>query len=165
VTWWFASTGRSIPLPASSTSPPWRHGSAVGDLSFDTTTLRVGSADELAQRDVFPTLFRQFTFGRLTLSGAHGFQAWRTDLLAEVLPVAERLWDRAADGAHLRWAFDAAMVLAADALGCTPKVVHYPAAEIRDRDRTKIAEQADAVLRVLLSYQQLEAAGTPHGRF
>jgi hypothetical protein len=66
---------------------------------------------------------------------------------------------------HLLWAFDAAMVLAADALGRTPKVVTYPVAELRDRDRTKIAEQVGDVLRVLLSYQQLEAAGTPHGRF
>jgi hypothetical protein len=129
------------------------HGGAIGDLYFDENTLRSGSADEHSQLDVFPTMFRLFTQGRLQLTGAHGFQAWSSKTLAEVLPVAEELWDRASDGTSMRWAFDAAMALAADVVGSTPAVCGYPAFEVRDRDRFKIAEQHDAVLRVLLSYQ------------
>ena len=130
------------------------HGGAVGDLRFSSETLRAGSADELPQLDVFPTLFRTFTDGRLTLTGMHGFQAWRSDVLLDVLPFAERLWDQAGGFSPLRWAFDAAMALAADTLGMTPVVVHYDAFELRDRERAKISEQFDAVVRVLLSYQR-----------
>jgi len=131
----------------------YSNGGAIGDPSFGDGTLRAGSADEHSQLYVFPTMFRRFTDGRLALTGTHGFQAWRSDTLGALLPVAEELRDRAARVAPMRWAFDAAMALGADAIGCTPAVVHYPAFELRDRDRTKIAEQFDAVIRVLLSYQ------------
>jgi hypothetical protein len=128
------------------------HGGAIGDLCFGDGTLRPGSADEHSQLDVFPEMFRRFTDGRLALTGTHGFQAWRSDVLADVVPVAEELWDAAASLGPMRWAFDAAMALAADLVGNTPTVIQYPAFELRDRDRTKIAEQHDAVLRVLLTY-------------
>lgn len=128
------------------------HGGAIGDRLFVDGSLRAGSVDEHSQLDVFPALFRRFTSGRLVLSGTHGFQAWRSDLLRSVLPVAEELFDRAAETEPLRWGFDAAMALSADLLNHTPAVVHYPAYGLRDRDRTKIADQHDAVLRVLLSY-------------
>jgi hypothetical protein len=131
------------------------HGAAIGDLTFDATTLRAGSADEHSQLDVFPTMFRHFTGGRLALTGIHSFQAWRRDVLDDVLPVAEELWDQAAGGAPLAWGFDAAMALAADVVGCTPAVVHYPAFKLRDRPRARIAQQHDAVLRVLLRYQEM----------
>lgn len=127
-------------------------GAAIGDLHFGGMTLRQGSAEEHSQLDVFPTMFRLFTEGRLELTGTHGFQAWRSDVLKAVLPTAEKLWDAAAAHGPMRWAFDAAMALAADQIGWTPSVVHYPAFELRNRDRSKIAEQHDAVLRVLLAY-------------
>jgi hypothetical protein len=135
------------------------HGGAVGDLRFGAGTLRQGSADEHSQLDVFPTMFRRVTDGRLELTGTHGFQAWRSDVLADVLPVAEELWDAAASLGPMRWAFGAAMALAADLVGRTPAVVHYPAFELRDRDRSKIAEQHDAVLRVLLAYVHRRGVG------
>jgi hypothetical protein len=128
------------------------HGGAIGDIRFGDGTLRPGSADEHSQRDVFPTMFSRFTEGRLELTGTHGFQAWRSDVLADVLPLAEELWDEAASLGPMRWAFDAAMALAADLVDWPPAVVRYPAFELRDRDRSKIAEQHDAVLRVLLAY-------------
>ncbi len=130
----------------------WSHGGAIGDLVFNTVTLRQGSADELAQLDVFPTMFDKVTGGRLVLTGAHGFQAWTSGMLTEVLPLAEQLWDAAAAHGPMRWGFDAAMALAGDMVGRTPTVVRYPATSMRDRNRSVIAEQHDAVLRVILEY-------------
>lgn len=141
------------------------HGAAVCDLLFDPTSLREGSADEHSQLDVFPTMFRLFTQDKLSLSGTHGFQAWRSDVLQEVLPVAEELWDRASGPNNaMAWGFDAAMVLAADLVGRTPVVITRPAIALRDRPRLKIAKQHEAVLRVLIEYNNTAKPPT-HNKF
>lgn len=98
-------------------------------------------------------MFRRFTEGRLALSGTHGFQAWRADTLQVALPLAEELWGTSSEHCPSVWGFDAAVVLAADAIGRPPKVVAYPAQELRDRDPRKIDAQEKAVLNVLRSYR------------
>lgn len=140
------------------------YGGAVGEPDFGSGTLRRGSADEHAQLDVFPTLFREFTQGRFALGGTHGMQAWRSDVLALVLPVAEELWRRAGAGNVLPWGFDAAMILAADTLGFTPQVVTYPAVGLRDRNREHISAQLSCVLKVLLAYRSTSTPGSRASR-
>lgn len=137
-----------------------RHGGAVGDPFYLPGTLTPHTPDELAQLDVFPMLFHHVTHGALQLTGSHGLQAWSSEALDRVLPVAQSLFATASGAEPLPWGFDAAMVLAAPLVNVSPKVVPYPAPSLRDRDRERIASQFDCVLRVCLAYMR-----ATHGDF
>lgn len=132
----------------------WKHGVAVGDLQFDVSTLREGSLEHHMQVRAFPDIFDLFTEGRLRMTGSHGMQAWRADVLKEVLPVAERIWDRADVRGAMRWGFDASMLLAADTLGITPHVKRYHAEKLRDRSRETVAGQYSDVMATIASYMK-----------
>ena len=62
----------------------------VFDLVFDETTLRPQSADEYHNNFVMPTLTKTATGGQLSLSGAHGYMAFRADVLPTLLAGARQ---------------------------------------------------------------------------
>lgn len=143
---------------------------AVGDLEFDATTLLPGTADELHNAYVVPTLTGWVTSGRLRLSGAHGLLAFHPGQLPALLKETELLLDVAAAraGRALSWAFDSAAVLAADALGLSARRVPVPAVQLRDRPSSRCADQLNDLLAVIGALRVLRAhfdhvSGQLHG--
>lgn len=132
-------------------------GMAIGDLAFDEHTLRKGSVDEFAHRDLFPTLFRETTSGRLAISCAHDFQAFAPGRLAGVFHGASLIRRRVElKKVHpIEWGFDAAMALAAVGLDVPVTVCPVQATTLRDRPRAKIAVQFSRALQMCLAARQI----------
>ena len=118
-------------------------GMVIGDLTFGEETLRSESIDEFAHRDSFPELWRQYTGGRLALSGAYGFQVFAPGVLRNVYRFAQDIVReaRTMTAEEIEWGFDGAMALSA--IGFEPPVVveGVPAVTLRDRPRAKVAQQ------------------------
>ncbi len=116
----------------------------VGDLDFSQAGLLiVGTADEVAHLEIFPALYGQFTRGKVALSCAHGFQAFRRSACKQALANAKKIVDQTSvliDG-PVTWGFDGAMVLGAIAAGISVKVCPVPAESLRNREAKKVGAQ------------------------
>ncbi len=92
---------------------PEIEGLAIGELDFTHGGLVDGTYDQWTHTDVFPTMYKAMTGGKLSLSCAHGFQAITRTALEAVLPFTETLIQETeqATGAPLTWGFDSVMAL------------------------------------------------------
>lgn len=121
------------------------HGAVVGDLDFATGGhLREGSYDYWIHTQVFPELYAGMTGGKLRLSCAHGFQAYRMDVLRESLLGATIIVEAVeADlGTPLTWGMDGVMAIATTSkLGKGVHILPVPAQSDRDREVEKINAQ------------------------
>ena len=125
-------------------------GMAIGDLTFDEHTLREGSVDAFAHLHLFPDLYRQMTGGQLSLSCAHGFQAFAPGVMDRVFEQAMRIvtWASFDASEPIEWGFDGAMALAAVGLGIPIVVQPVRATVLRDRETAKIAQQFRRALQM-----------------
>jgi hypothetical protein len=130
-------------------------GMVIGDLTFDEKTLVPNTMDELVHLDIFPALYGQFSWGKLRISCAHGFQVFAPYKCSRVFAGAERIVGQAERelGSAIGWGFDGAMALSAScSLVPTPvDIVKVPAETVRNRDRKKIAIQFENALRMCLA--------------
>ncbi len=133
-------------------------GMAIGDLEFGPDTLKEGSLDEFAHLDIWPTLYGQYTQGKLPLSCAHGFQAFAPWVCVEILKAARDIVSdvEAELDASITWGFDGAMALAAWGLGIPVEIVKVPAEKMRDRPRQKIVDQFSNALRMCRAASRIE---------
>lgn len=121
-------------------------GLVVGDLVFDGRQLVENSADELAHLDIFPALYS--SFAKISISCAHGYQALDPAILTSVYDGARRIVETVENKGHQRvtWGFDGAMVLSAAKQNIPVLKMDVPALAVRNRDRTKIADQFSKAL-------------------
>ena len=125
----------------------------VLDTAFDAATLTPGSGEEYHTRWVIPETIRAATDGRLALSGAHGFMAFRASALAVVLPVALSALSRAEDAARrlhrpdVIWSVDGLLVVIAVRQGL--RVAVHP--RRATAQRANPPEKSVAQLRDLLA--------------
>lgn len=140
----------------------------VGDLSFGPGTLRHGSLDEFTNVSLFPNLYRHFTGGRITLSGAYGFQAFAPTIGPSVLIEAERIVREAERevGRSFTWGWDGAMILGALGAHLPVEVHAVPADVMRDRSADKITRQLEDTLAICCAASRLFRLGEtmPHSR-
>lgn len=133
----------------------------VLDLAFDGSTLRPGSADEYHNLHVLPELLDSFTGHAMTLTGAHGYMAFRGEALARLLPFVEAALALAEDDAarahrpSVRWAADTAFPVCAGRLGMRVRVLVHPAVQLRDRDGEKCAVQTRDTLSMVRALDTL----------
>jgi hypothetical protein len=132
-------------------------GMAIGDLRFGSATLRPGSIDEFAQLDLFPALYRFATGGVLPLSGAHGFQVFAPDVLAQVLTSAQKIVALAGRRSQqpVLWGFDGAMALGAVGAGVPVVIRPVEAQVLRDRSRQKVAVQFEQAMQLCAAAGEL----------
>ncbi len=132
------------------------NGMAIGDLEFEPGTLRSDSIDEFAHLDLFPELYRQTTRGKLSISCAHGYQAFAPGVLRAVLTAAQCIVHRVQQElGPISWGFDGAMALGAVGIGTPVTVEKVEAQVLRDRPRAKVASQFAGALRMCLAAGQL----------
>ena len=127
----------------------------IGDLDFAAGNHLIhNSVDEFAHRDLFPMLFSLFTHGKLKLSCAHGFQAFRSGWgAAFILKAALRIVGSVehSEDEVLTWGLDGAMALGAIARAYKTVVHPVPSESVRNRETRKVAHQTDNALRMLIA--------------
>jgi len=128
------------------------HPMVVLDLQFGPRTLRAGSADEYHNLHAIPSVLSWATGGRLRLSGAHGFMAWRADVLAALLPTAIKAVEQAP---ALRRGLDTALPILAARAGLDVGVIPIDATELRDRPATTCAVQLVDTLELIARLDSL----------
>ena len=119
------------------------YGAVVGDLDFTNGHLVDGTYDYWIHTRVFPALYEGMTGGKLRLSCAHGFQAYRVGVLREILPQAKLLVERVEKNlaAPLTWGFDGVMAIVATCGLGGVRILPVPAQSDRNRDVEKIDAQ------------------------
>ena len=135
------------------------HGAVVGDLDFSVGGHLVeGTYDRFIHTDVFPELYGAMTDGKLRLSCAHGYQAYRVGILREILPKAKLLVERVEKNLHttLTWGMDGIMAITAvSALGTIPRIL-VPAQSDRNRSTDKINAQLGQHCAILKAAAQMQ---------
>lgn len=132
-----------------------RAGVAVGDLTFTDETLVPGTYDYWIHREVFPTLYGQFSDGRLRLTCAHGFQAYVrpvgmiVDMAKKIMHEVEREL-----GNPVGWGLDGAMAIAGIA-HTEVEIVPVPAQSKRDRKIDKINDQLGNHMQMLVAAKKV----------
>jgi hypothetical protein len=128
-------------------------GFVVGDLEFDERTLVTGTPDWYVHLHTFPLLYGLATKGKLSLSCAHGFQAFGPGVCKQALTAAKRIlaeierqW-----GSMPRFGLDGAMALACSVQGISVERIGIPAITLRNRDAAKIDEQTRAHMQICLA--------------
>lgn len=125
-------------------------GMIIGDLAFRHLQL-IGRFDSLAN-EAYSTLFSYATAGKLSLSCAHGFQAFAPGVVGTILPFAIELIEWAEQHAGIsvmKWQFDAAMALSALVNNVPMRVLQVEAFEKRDRPPEKILQQLQMGMALL----------------
>ena len=133
-------------------------GMVIGDLSFTEDTLSRGSVDEFAHLDIFPELYRQTTNGQISISCAHGFQAFAPGVLLPVLTEAQKIVRLVEEKTkvNVQWGFDGAMVLGAVRAGVPVRIKNIQAETLRDREPAKVAKQFSQALTVCRAFHDLQ---------
>jgi hypothetical protein len=133
----------------------------VLDLAFDCDTLRAGSADEYHNLHVMPEILDSVTGHSVSLTGAHGFMAFRGEALARMLPFVDAALSYAetqaaeANRPPVRWAADTAFPVCAVRLGLRVCVLSHPSVVLRDRDGEKCAIQTRDTLAIVQALERL----------
>lgn len=122
----------------------------IGDLAFDETTLRTGSADYFAHINFFPTLY--YFFAKLQLSCAHGFQVFAPGALQKIFPIAQKI---AQEAGNPPWGFDGAMAIAARIANMLAIILQVQAEKMRDRPLEKVLDQLGKAMQMCLAAQRL----------
>lgn len=131
-------------------------GMIIRDLSFYVPRIIVNPIDKMLHEEVFPALYGSLTKGRLTMSGAHGFQFFDKGVCQKILPGAmEILKAVKSRGGTIIWGFDLIMALAAIAAGIEVDVGGVPAIMDRDRSNDKVWGQFEDHVRILKTATQV----------
>lgn len=127
-------------------------GMAIANLKFGPGLVTPGSPEELFLA-ACPVLYGKATTNLLPLSGAHGFQAFAPDMLADIYEAAEEIVDRAhtESGPRLRWGLCGAMAMGAVGIDVPVKLIDLEAAKSRNRPAEKIAAQLIDFTRTVIA--------------
>ena len=136
-----------------------KHGAVVGDLDFSVGGHLVeGTYDWFIHTDVFPELYGAMTEGKLRLSCAHGYQAYRAGVLKEILPMAKLLVERVEKNLNttLTWGMDGIMAITAVSAFGTIHRMLIPAESDRNRSADKINAQLGQHCAILKAAAQMQ---------
>ena len=134
-------------------------GMSVGCLELSPKAAAPGSIEDFANADLFPTLFSQFSGGRIILTGASGFKAFAPGVCGQLLPEAIRIMEEAeriSVPKQLRYGFDCAMILSAFHQSIPIHVSWIPTDRPENKPRTRIIEQFDCALRICRAAEKIK---------
>ena len=134
-----------------------KYGAAIGDLDFSAGGLTPGSYDYWIHTEVFPNLYGACTEDKLRLSCAHGFQAYRRDVLIKAMNTANQIVVSVEieTGKLMQWGLDGAIALSALKSGCDVQVIKVPAVTKRDRDVGRINSQLRHHMHVIAAAMRI----------
>lgn len=137
-------------------------GMVIGDLDFSSGGhLESGTPDEFTHLLAFPELYWVFTEGKLPLSCAHGYQAFGSRAVLQlVFAVALTIVARVDEetGQQVTWGFDGAMALAATIVDVPVKIHPVPASTDRNRPWEKVRLQLRFALLMCRAAERVRLA-------
>ena len=134
-------------------------GMSVGCLTLSPKAATPGSMEDFVNADLFPALFRQFTDGKLTLTGASGFKAFAPSVCGKILPGAIKIMEKAgqiSSPLHLRYGFDFAMILSAFHQNIPIHIKYIPTDLPEKKPRLRIIKQFGCALYLCRAAEKIK---------
>ena len=135
----------------------------VLDHTFSPHTLAPGSAEDYHTSYIIPELVRQASSNQLSLSGSHGFMAFKSDALSAILPIATRAFALAKDAAAKDgfptplWSADTLLPLIALRLGQKVGVRYHLADSPRSNPLEKSLRQVRDLLYLIHALDEMSS--------